>query len=188
MDTVNWKRISEAINFYTNLGFKYTEVPWLVPEEPYYVTKPPGAEDFSSPKGNLIASGEQSFIHMIDNGIKLEKSVCCTPCFRIEPRPDRYHALHFMKVELIDTKVNIENLNDMIAKALIFYNVVCGIPSRIEEFADGTYDIVGMKSGIELGSYGIRHWKSHSWIYGTGLAEPRTSQVADLEGIQTYVS
>lgn len=31
--------------------------------------------------------------------------------------------------------------------------------------------------GIELGSYGIREHKYLKWVYGTGLAEPRFSNV-----------
>ena len=32
-----------------------------------------------------------------------------------------------------------------------------------------------MYGDVELGSYGIRHHKPHTWVYGTGCAEPRWS-------------
>ena len=44
-----------------------------------------------------------------------------------------------------------------------------------------TYDLV--YRGIELGSYGIRKCSFLTWIYGTGVAEPRLSQVIEMYGI-----
>jgi hypothetical protein len=33
---------------------------------------------------------------------------------------------------------------------------------------------------FELGSYGIRNWNNLTWVYGTGLAESRTSNVISM--------
>jgi hypothetical protein len=50
-------------------------------------------------------------------------------------------------------------------------NVVKTYDSRSDE----SYDIEC--NGVELGSYGVRHFENIDWIYGTGLAEPRLSTV-----------
>ena len=42
-----------------------------------------------------------------------------------------------------------------------------------DERSDESYDIES--NGIELGSYGIRQHENITWVYGTGLAEPRLS-------------
>jgi hypothetical protein len=43
---------------------------------------------------------------------------------------------------------------------------------------NGSFDLIC--KGIELGSYGIRKYNNHKWIYATGVAEPRLSQVCKL--------
>lgn len=43
------------------------------------------------------------------------------------------------------------------------------------------YDLV--YRGIELGSYGIRRCQFLSWIYGTGVAEPRLTRTLEIYGI-----
>lgn len=43
------------------------------------------------------------------------------------------------------------------------------------------YDLV--YRGIELGSYGIRQCGFLTWIYGTGVAEPRLSRTMEMYGI-----
>lgn len=178
MDTaVNWHRISQAVSWYTSLGYKYIEVPWVVDDAPYSVTRPPGAPAYATLGGNLVASGEQSFMQLMDNGVSVGKSVCCTPCFRAEPRYDELHFPYFMKVELIHKSGGKEDLNEIIGDAYNFFENWCSVRCDVVNMPDGTYDIVDKYTGIELGSYGIRRWKDFSWVYGTGVAEPRTSQV-----------
>jgi hypothetical protein len=178
MDTVvSWHRVSQAVSWYTSLGYKYTEVPWVIDDAPYNVTRPPGAPAYATLGGNLVASGEQSFMQLMDNGIRVGKSVCCTPCFRAEPEYDELHLPYFMKVELIHKSGGKEDLHGMIGDAHNFFENCCNIRCDVVIMPDDSYDIVDGRTGIELGSYGIRRWKDFSWVYGTGVAEPRTSQV-----------
>ena len=95
-----------------------------------------------------------------------------TPCFRDEPVLDEIHKYWFMKVELIDT-LNCD-AEALLRDALSFFSRY--LPCAIENFEDGSQDIVSQPDSIELGSYGVRTRQSvGSWAYGTGLAEPRMS-------------
>jgi hypothetical protein len=51
---------------------------------------------------------------------------------------------------------------------------------KVVKLEDYLYDIVEAKTGIELGSYGIREHDNLKWVFGTGLAEPRLSKVLRL--------
>jgi hypothetical protein len=37
-----------------------------------------------------------------------------------------------------------------------------------------------MYNGFELGSYGVRQYHDITWIYGTGIAEPRFSKINSI--------
>lgn len=175
----NYKLISEALEFYEKYGFKYVDVPWVVDEEISLITKPSGLKDFPFKDKVLVASGEQSFLQMIKNG-KLEpgKYSCVTPCFRDETIFSEYTKQYFTKVELINTEeTNDFALWDMIWGCLKFFNINGVIATTVE--TNEGIDILA--NNVEIGSYGIRnHEKVGSWIYGTGLAEPRFSAVLGL--------
>lgn len=47
-----------------------------------------------------------------------------------------------------------------------------------ETFDEDAFETHLAKDSIEIGSYGIREWAGNRWVYGTGMAEPRTSTVA----------
>jgi hypothetical protein len=91
-----------------------------------------------------------------------------------------------MKNELIQTDiVHKVALQDMVSIAYKFYRSYLPdiylpqapeLPTRltIKDTPDG-YDI--MYDDIELGSYGIRKCEFLEWIYGTGCAEPRLSNL-----------
>lgn len=180
MEHVDWFRLGSAVEFYKERGYEYIEAPWLVSREPYDCTKPPDAPDVDILGKYFVASGEQSFLELMLSGKEFKKAVCCTPCFRVEP-PQDYHFLYFMKVELIMQGSSQEDMWQVITDAAEFFYTRCGIPCEAVNMGDGTYDLVGYNSKIELGSYGIRTLGKHSWIYGTGLAEPRASQVKQKE-------
>jgi hypothetical protein len=82
-----------------------------------------------------------------------------------------------MKVELINTipgEQRTGGLDYMVKTALGFFDQY--IRTAVKPMDGGSLDIVADKSGVELGSYGIRtNDKVGSWIYGTGVAEPRLS-------------
>jgi hypothetical protein len=172
---IDLDRIVSAEHYYAELGFKRTDVPWIVKQEAYHITKPSQAfRDFATLDGFLVASGEQSFLQLLLDGNEIKKAQCTTPCFRDENH-DELHHLYFMKTELINTEVCDKNLMDMIEAAYWYFRKQLAV--KIIKLDDETYDIVDSRFGIELGSYGTREYKNLKWIYGTGVAEPRLTQV-----------
>jgi seryl-tRNA synthetase len=172
--------IADAQSFYSRNGFKDIAVPWVVDEKYIAETKPDNVKFYSTLGGVLVASAEQSFIQMLDQGWNEPGAYqATTPCFRDEPH-DLLHSPYFMKTELFDNlNVTKERLHETINLALYFFNSLT--QAKIENIGDGTYDIVGKNSGIELGSYGIRERNDFRWIYGTGIALPRFQHVHKLE-------
>lgn len=190
MYTINWKRISEAIEFYKDLDFDYVEVPWKVSVDSAKVTCP-SSDGLLEMTGDLvlIASGEQGFIELDRNkmlpwpnsGINY---VTCTPCFReIDGGRSNIHHPYFMKVELYSLCKNETTANDtakrLMSHAQSFMKKYTGTKTtKIVETTDG-WDLE--LAGIEVGSYGYRHHdKIGYWAYGTGLAEPRYSQALEF--------
>lgn len=171
-----YKTISDSIIFYRLNGFVYIDAPWTVREDVSNITKPNDRKNFYVQDKALVASGEQSFLElMIDGKLKPGSYVTCTPCFRDE-RVDDLHKTYFIKTELIVTdNVTEKKLEEVLNLCYEFYSQY--LPVDIQPMDDGTYDIVSKDSNIELGSYGIREHGEHKWIYATGCAEPRLSQV-----------
>ena len=189
--TICYKNICDAEEFFTPYGFIKRDVPWLVSKEASDATKPNEGKDLyvldaDSDLGFLPASGEQSFIEMMIEGTLSEGLYqCTTPCFRIEDAPDDLHRLSFMKTELIIYGINDSTIN------LRWLLGICR--DYFGQYFDGEITIVLTEigfdlvtsQGIELGSYGERRWsdpygKEHTWIYGTGCAEPRLSQAVKI--------
>jgi hypothetical protein len=181
---INYSYLVDAIEYYKHLGYSIVEVPWVVSPEADLATKPAGVRLFETFAGCLVASGEQSFVQlMLDGKMPLGKSVCITPCFRDEPVLDDIHRQYFMKVELIDYMPQDLTLSkiSMLYHAMLFFSRYVDVKC-VPVFCEGTdqmlcTDIVG--HGLELGSYGYREFKGHSWVYGTGCAEPRLSQAVE---------
>ncbi len=172
--------ISEAQKFYGEEGFKNIPVPWVIDQEYVQETKPEGVEFYATLGGVLVASAEQSFIQMMDKGWGgVGAFQATTPCFRDEDH-DGTHSPYFLKTELFDNEnTTVERLEEVVRTALSFFNRY--VPARVENMGDGSFDIVGSKSGVELGSYGIRERKNFRWVYGTGVALPRLEQVKLIE-------
>lgn len=159
--------------------------------------------ELSLNKKCLIASGEQGFLYMANKGqLPTGRYQAITPCFRNEPH-DALHQKQFMKLELIDytdthtpwklapdaTELN-ERIEDMVDDALETFDILSQKKMTIRAVktddtaasrVPGTvaYDIEGQYEGkwIELGSYGARRAVFGTWVFGTGLAEPRFSKV-----------
>ena len=182
-NNVSWANLSAGISFYEKT-FKYLEVPWLVPSEIMKITFD-GNYRFKTELGDLIASGEQSFLHLQLNGnLPSGRYMTLTPCFRDEEETE-FNFKQFMKLELyITDDVSLENLHSTIQLCRTFLKNIISIRSKkpikvsIKEIQDGSFDLECLS--IELGSYGIREYNGHKWIYGTGIAEPRVSQVVTL--------
>ena len=175
---INWERIGKAVQFYKDLGYQYMEVPWFASEEATRVTHQGSV--LSCKYGNLLGSAEQAFIdQMLSGNIEYGTNlIAVSPCFREEDKYTKLNHLSFMKVELFRLGPDFGKLlND----AFNFYQSL-GIEglykeSFLERNMDYTTDILGGRNSIELGSYGGRTYHQFSWSYGTGLAEPRCSQV-----------
>jgi len=177
---IDYKLLDDSIEYYELNGFKRIEVPWLVTEAVDSITRPKGVEPFvvEAKKKNLIASGEQGFLYLyLKEYLPLGRFQTITPCFRNEPF-DYTHSKYFMKNELIDTQdVSEENLMNIIKCAKAFFDTLFPIETQILK-TDVGYDI--MIGDVELGSYGIRQCEFVKWIYGTAIAEPRTSKIVKL--------
>ncbi len=174
---MNYDHLTEALSLYQTLGYSYIQnAPWYVGREAYYATRPDNAQGDVTvePHGKyLVASGEQSFLQMMFDGHTIGQAVCITPCFRLEEYDD-LHQPNFMKVELIETRyVCSKNVLRMIRHAQEFFERY--LNTKVVPMGPDMYDIIDETTGIELGSYGIRGYGVHHWIYGTGCAEPRLS-------------
>ena len=181
---INYHLISQAITYYQERAFWYVDADWTVPQDIIDVTKPEWVVGVNSSIGPLIGSGEQFFLSEIRDG-RLEpgRYCCATPCFRDDVE-DEIHGEYFFKVELIDTTSHehgtmmwglMHDAKNFMEK----YGIECE-QKQIMDSDHLQYDLIDKRFGIELGSYGLRHHKDiGTWIYGTGLAEPRFSIVME---------
>ena len=188
---IDYDLLHKSQVFYEKLDYKVVETPWIVDSGIANITKPKDAPEkemyeFSNRKF-LVASGEQSFLEMFRKGyLPKGKYQTITPCFR-DDTLDEIHVKQFMKNELIITgfessQMNYTYIEETILKdALQFFKhwlKLCGLTnSHLTVESTGELSINILYKGIELGSYGFRSCQYLDWLYGTGLAEPRFSQV-----------
>lgn len=183
MSFINYRHVGKAIKKYEKLGYTYIDTPWLVGEEAMRATLPPGKHGFelghpTLKPGKLVGSAEQGFIQlMLDDAIRPGRYVSAGPCFRDEEVVDRTHQYTFFKVELIEIQSSTGlKLTDSDARYMaseveeVLYELY-GPGCRTVKTNDG-WDLE--VEGVEVGSFGVREYKSHKWVYGTGLALPRT--------------
>jgi len=86
-----------------------------------------------------------------------------------------------MKVELFEPlNTSKERFEEIVNWSLEFFSQYI-YPMTLPK-ANNSLDIVSQLC-IELGSYGIREYNGKSWIYATGVAEPRLSKAIYLEKI-----
>lgn len=189
---IDYNLLSKSVEFYKAHDFTYIEVPWYVSEEIKNCTRPINKDKSTDYKLSvndkyLIASGEQGFLYLMAKGFianGLYQTI--TPCFRYE-EIDILHKKVFMKNELISILdhrlTNDSDINYLVESIMIppeeffnnYFNDKVEIVQVPQETSILNYDI--MYKGIELGSYGYREYKGLYWIYGTGCAEPRTSNL-----------
>lgn len=195
---IDWKLLAQAEEFYrSRLGSTYLETSWIVDPEVAGITAP--SDEIKCSRGQLVGSAEQGFLQMLsdeDPRIEIDKGKyyhSISPCFR-DDVVDELHMTHFMKLELIYPLPKggytgmYSVLEEMMKCAGRFFIEVGEITCNVEmtsfnnhAYTGDSYDIIGLKSGIELGSYGIRKHGNIRWVYGTGLALPRFSQVKEAE-------
>lgn len=163
--------------FFTN-----KTVPALVDPDVMDYTCPPGVIDtrlYGKYSSTVVASAEQSFLQLDKDG-ELEDGdwMALTPCYRDEPVFDDVHLPVFLKLELIRivddanffTRTEAMYLAHKMQK---FFMEYYGMPTTLLETEIG-WDV--MYEDLELGSFGVRRsMTGRSYIYGTGLAEPRAS-------------
>lgn len=182
ISTEQLTRLVEAQSIYNSFDYKEVTAPWEVDVDAIDLTKPddvqyPHAHLYCTDKA-LVGSAEQSFLGMRLKGMLPDgKYSSITPCFRNEPLSE-IHRHIFMKLELIniaEEEFHLEDVQVMVDHAISVFEHL-GLVVEVVETDEATYsyDIVCAETGIELGSYGMRHHPSVGfWIYGTGLAEPR---------------
>lgn len=174
---IDYGRIDRSISFYEKHGFNRIESPWTVTKSISAITKPAGKIDWEITGKDkvLVASGEQSFLYLYLKGfLPKGKFQTVTPCFREEPF-DKTHTKYFVKNELIVTDDVSENtLLSVVNLCKDFFESELKTLISVVKTEDG-YDLE--YDGIEIGSYGIRSCEYLSWIYATGLAEPRMTFV-----------
>ncbi len=182
---ISYSRIAKAIDYYTKLGYQYIEVPWLVEREAANLAAPEGTRLFETFAGCLPASAEQSFYSMIlDGQLPPGRYQAVTPCYRDEPLLNHWTQTHFLKLELIyvlpETPLRARPLIGLVLEDAYNFMTSQGVQISIKDGLDDlSRDLVSCPRNIELGSYGLRQAGGHSWIYGTGLAEPRFSRVLE---------
>jgi hypothetical protein len=172
---IDYAKLALGLEFYQSKGYAYIEAPWVVSREATNVTIPSDRHVTTTQFGDLVGSGEQSFIELMMRGTSLEKACCITPCFRDEPDYDELHHAYFMKLELIDTDATVEHLHHMISDATEFLGRFLEV--KVIPTGDSSYDIVDVQHELELGSYGFRDFGHQRFIYGTGIALPRLDTV-----------
>lgn len=173
---INYEFIADSIKYYESHNFKRIEAPWTVSEYVDNITKPIEVPSFQLKHNNkcLVASGEQSFLYLyLKNHLPKGQFQATTPCYRFESF-DFLHSKYFIKNELI--KTDIVNTNELIKIVDICFGFYKKYISDINiiETSIG-FDI--MYKDIEIGSYGIRSCNFLEWIYATGCAEPRLSNI-----------
>jgi hypothetical protein len=197
MAMINYELLHKSIEHYRVAGdYQRIETPWLVTKPISDITKPLGASTYMVKKDDektekvFVASAEQGFLYMINKGQlpAQGKFQSITPCMRNDSF-DIHHTKYFLKNELINYTTDIRGfvsnaatmrrLDMMIMIAREFFQSLLGWNEEgvtVEKTGENSYDI--MLNGVEIGSYGIRTCDICTWIYGTGLAEPRFSTVA----------
>lgn len=177
---LDYRYIADAQDHYERLNYEPVEAPWVIDESAYEITLPDGVARYETLGGFLVGSAEQSFCQMLMDGDDLQRVQAVTPCFRDESH-DELHSPYFLKLELFDSTkpMTAESVLEVAADAVAFFNRYLEV--ELVQEGETSWDIVGKKTGIELGSYGIRSFDEHSWIYGTGVALPRLQQVVEKE-------
>jgi hypothetical protein len=185
---IDYNLLASSCDYYEIHNFKRIELPWTVTPEIDDITRPTDSLPFELKHNGkrLIASGEQGFLYQYcKNYLPLGKFQSVTPCYRFESY-NFTHQKNFIKNELIITdEVNNDKLDWIIKTAFNFFKL--HLPDLFHDNLkvikiNDSYDIVLVINKIEyeLGSYGIRKCEFLKWIYGTGLAEPRFSNLLKL--------
>lgn len=181
-----------ALQWWQSQSFLYVDLPWMVPTAYASAHRPAFCRDVLTLHGSFVGSGEQSFL-MLREEDRLPPGargyIGWTPCLRDEVL-DETHQHGFMKAEwfvpLTHREVPAwqaildELLDDQVG---MFKNVAryAGGPLDLqvsrEKSGPEQWDLV--MGGLEVGSYGLRHFNGQPYLYGTALALPRFTQALE---------
>lgn len=178
---MNVSLVATAIQYWSG-WFTPTTVPALVDQDVMKHTCPPGVIDmrlYGEGDDTVVASAEQSFLQLEKEGnLPPGFWMALTPCYRDESVFDQTHLPVFLKLELMILAKEREKCHRLEAEWVAyrmqrFFREFCALPTTVIETDDG-WDV--MYEDLELGSFGVRETMTgRSYIYGTGLAEPRAS-------------
>ena len=179
---IDYKILNDSIEYYEKVGYKRIEAPWTVTQAVSQITKPTEKEEFyiDNKKKVLVASGEQSFLYLYLKGFLPEGQFqTITPCFRDEVF-DLTHTKYFMKNELIITGdgASVNSVDIITDQAFTFFGKYFRRNDLRIIKTDEGFDI--NYKDYELGSYGYRKCEFLTWVYGTGVAEPRFSTILNM--------
>jgi len=172
---ISLELLVRASEFYRGLGFFPLDVPLTIDESISAFTRPLGRVDLPHVGGKVYpASAEQSFLQLLRNrAAPPGRYQAITPCYRDEPVLDELHHRIFLKLELID--IGGTDIEPVISAVERFFCCCGGI--KVQRVPEGDHIDLVTPEGVELGSYGVRVFEGTPYVYGTGLAEPRTSLV-----------
>lgn len=184
-DTISTGLIHKAITYYSDMGYRPIDVPYIVSLESWAATCP--CPDRRVDDGEVyVGSAEQSFIELHHRGqLEVGNYQALTPCVRF----DYYDNLHrhvFLKLELIE--VGKSDYTSALQCCQDFFRTFAFGGREVVEVIESEcgHDLVALTSGgaIELGSYGTRFMRDGvtPYVFATGVAEPRTSYVQSLIG------
>lgn len=183
---IDYNLLHKAIKFFGKQGFTQIETPWRVSKEAIEVTFN-SQDSFSSNDKFLVGSAEQGFLELkLQNKLLNNQYMSVSPCFRNE-KEDYFHQQEFVKLELIyfskfcvtpecvEFNFFRQQVIKFLTKELDFKqkNIIISITND----SSSIYSEDILINGIEYGSYGIRKFKDEYYIYGTGIALPRTSKI-----------
>lgn len=206
----NFVNLEKAGALYERLGYRPMEVPWKVSRQAWRSTAPLNVKPVEIPNSDevKIGSGEQGFIELLLRGWKPKHRFyqTTTLCWRDEPT-DQFHQKLFLKLELFAPvsnltfsqqyarfdKVNHDALivlKNILPELSLSWEDTSTLPKygpvQISRDIIARLDKDYQAESVELGSYGIRHYLGHSWVYGTGIAEPRSTLAAIEEVSRNY--
>jgi hypothetical protein len=189
--------LAQACEWWAVRGFTYVDLPWLVPLKYIQPTLPAGRTSISTPNGEFVGSGEQSFLYLLDTKqLPLSannKFVGWTPCLRDEPTYDNQHKPYFLKAEwfipygqgriplgipLRELQIYLLQLVEQQQK--FFKDFTAPLTQKLiswKTVRTGDFSIDIEANGIEVGSYGWRIFQDILYFYGTALALPRLTDI-----------
>ena len=182
-----------ALQWWQTQGLQYVDLPWMVPSRYADAHRPSFCRDVPTLHGSFVGSGEQSFLMLREQGLLAGGApgyIGWTPCLRDEAVLDETHQHGFMKAEWYvplsraDVSSWRERLDEMLAAQEMMFRAVAlyaegpiGLRIDREETGAAQHDLV--VGGLEIGSYGLRHFEGQSYLYGTALALPRFTQALE---------